>query len=158
MFLLYLPAMFCLEPLCWLRHGRSSKRMFYSSNRDQVNDVLPNKVRDCQEIARRSLALFGVVGIALGSPRNDIIDWLKDEALWDDLSPTELRYVVAQENTEQQTILLEERGPNRVHQQVATGAGNKIFSSEIYLVVAAERALAADAPIECFPTPPGGCK
>ena len=66
--------------------------------------MLPDRMRDCQEIARRSLALFGVVGIALGAPRNDIIAWLKDEALWNELSPTELAYVLAQENTEKDTI------------------------------------------------------
>lgn len=66
--------------------------------------LLQQKIRDCQEIARRSLALFGVVGIALGAPRNDIVDWLKDEALWDELSPAELSYVLAEEPTEKQTI------------------------------------------------------
>lgn len=68
-----------------------------------MEELLPDKVRDCQEIARRTLTLFGVVGIALGAPRNDIIDWLNDEALWDELSPTEMAYVL-QGDTEKETI------------------------------------------------------
>jgi hypothetical protein len=63
-----------------------------------VEELLEDKVRDSQEIARRSLALFGVVAIALGAPRNDIVGWLKDETLWEELSPTELSYVLAEEN------------------------------------------------------------
>lgn len=69
-----------------------------------MEELLQDKVRDCQEIARRSLALFGVVGIALGAPRNDIIDWLRDETLWDELSPAEMAYVLAQGDTEKETI------------------------------------------------------
>ena len=72
-------------------------------NEAQVEELLQDEVRDCHEIARRALALFGVVGIALGAPRNHIIDWLKEEALWDELSPTELAYVLAQEHTEKET-------------------------------------------------------
>jgi hypothetical protein len=69
-----------------------------------MTELQPDEVRDCQEIARRSRALFGVVGIALGAPRSDIIDWLEDEALWDDLSPEELTYAMAQEPTEKESI------------------------------------------------------
>jgi len=45
-----------------------------------------------------------VVGLALGAPRNDIINWLKDEGLWNELSPTELAYLLAQVHTEKQTV------------------------------------------------------
>lgn len=69
-----------------------------------MNELVQDEVRDCQEVAHRALALFGVVGIALGAPRDDIVGWLKDEALWDELSPTELAYVVTKENTEKDTI------------------------------------------------------
>ena len=69
-----------------------------------MEELVPNEVRDCQEIARRSLALFGVFGLALGAPRNDIINWLKDEGLWNELSPTELAYLLAQVHTEKQTV------------------------------------------------------
>ena len=69
-----------------------------------MDELVQDEVRDCQEVARRALALFGVVGIALGAPRNDIIDWLKEETLWAELSPTELAYVVTPENTAQDTI------------------------------------------------------
>ncbi|MEP6820133.1 MAG: DUF4272 domain-containing protein [bacterium] len=70
----------------------------------QKEDLLPDEVRDGQEIARRSLTLFGVVGLALGAPRNDIITWLKEDGLWNELSPTELAYILVEQPTEKQTI------------------------------------------------------
>jgi hypothetical protein len=68
--------------------------------REEVSDV----ARSCQEIARRTLALFGVIGIALRAPRTDIIDWLKEENLWDELSPCELAYATAEKPGEKETI------------------------------------------------------
>jgi hypothetical protein len=69
-----------------------------------VDDLAADQIRDCLEIARRSLALFGVVGLALGSPWQDITGWLRDEGLWDELTPIELGYVSAERPTEQQRI------------------------------------------------------
>jgi hypothetical protein len=62
------------------------------------------EMRDAPTIALRALALFGVVGLALGAPRNDILDWLKTEKLWDELSPKELAYVSAEKPTRKQKI------------------------------------------------------
>src|ERR1700752_2663194 len=70
----------------------------------QMEESIRDEVRDCRQVARRALALFGVIGIALGAPRNDIIDWLKEENLWTELSPTESGYVLNPETTEQDTI------------------------------------------------------
>jgi hypothetical protein len=64
----------------------------------------PDEVRDAAEIARRALALFGFVGLALGAPREDIVAWLQRERLWADLSPSELAYVSAAQPTKRQEI------------------------------------------------------
>ncbi len=64
----------------------------------------PNQARTAEEIARRALALFGVVGLALGAPKADTISWLKEEQLWDELTPREIAYVSARTHTKQQTI------------------------------------------------------
>jgi hypothetical protein len=63
-----------------------------------------DEVRDASEIARRALALFGVAGLGLGALHNDINSWLKEEDLWDELSPSELAYVSENEPTEKQSI------------------------------------------------------
>jgi hypothetical protein len=70
----------------------------------ELDESPPDRVRDAQEIARRSLALCAVVGIALGADREDLKNWITDEGLWNDLAPTELAYVSAETPTEKQTI------------------------------------------------------
>jgi hypothetical protein len=69
-----------------------------------LDGLPPDEVRSAQAIARRALALFGVVGHALGAPRDDITGWLKEEGLWEELSPTELAYLTAGEPTERQSM------------------------------------------------------
>jgi hypothetical protein len=73
-------------------------------NATETNDFPPDEVRSAPAIARRALALFGVVGLELGAPREDIVAWLKDEGLWDELSPIEVSYVSAHHPTEKQRI------------------------------------------------------
>lgn len=67
-------------------------------------DSPADEIRDAGAIARRALALFGVVGRALGAPPDDIRGWLKDERLWDDLTPEELAYISADDPPERQRI------------------------------------------------------
>jgi hypothetical protein len=73
-------------------------------NETKIEELPQQEVRDTQTIARRALALFGVVGFALGAPKNDILDWLKVEGLWDQLSQCELAYVLSEEPTRKQKI------------------------------------------------------
>ena len=61
-------------------------------------------VRGAAEIARRALTLFGAIGISFGPPRRDIVTWLKEEGLWDELSPSELAYVSTELPTKKQKI------------------------------------------------------
>ena len=68
------------------------------------DDFMPDEVRSPQEIARRALALFGVVGLALGSPRSEVIEWLKDNNLHEALSPDELNFIKNQRPSSKQKI------------------------------------------------------
>ena len=71
----------------------------------EENDLLPaDEVRDAAQIARRAMALFGSVGLALGAPREKIVKWLKDEDLWAELSPSELAYLATKRPTKKQQI------------------------------------------------------
>ena len=64
----------------------------------------PEQVRNPQEIARRALALFAVTGLAAGGPKNDIVGWLKDELLEDELTPSERVFVSSPNPTKQQEV------------------------------------------------------
>ena len=63
-----------------------------------------DKIREAHAIARRALALFSVIGFALGAPKEATVTWLQDEGLWDELSPEELMFVSAAEPTKRQSI------------------------------------------------------
>jgi hypothetical protein len=56
---------------------------------DTAEQIATAEIRSPAEVARRALALFGVVGIAFGSPRNDVVAWLLENDLWRDLTPRE---------------------------------------------------------------------
>lgn len=73
-------------------------------NDSDVSDLSPDKILDAKAIARRALGLFGAVGLALGAPRDDVISWLREENIWDELSPSELAYVTSSSPTEKQRI------------------------------------------------------
>lgn len=60
---------------------------------DDVDPEAPDEVRAAQDVARRGLALFAVVGRALGLPRDQAISWLRTEELWGALTPHEVAYL-----------------------------------------------------------------
>jgi hypothetical protein len=64
----------------------------------------PDEISSAQEIARRAVALFTVVAIALGTPRSELITWLEAEDLWSELSPIEMQFVLSDSPTEKQII------------------------------------------------------
>jgi hypothetical protein len=64
----------------------------------------PAHVRRASEIATRALALFGVVGVGLNAPRDDVAAWLKETGLWCDLSPQELTLFEASSLSRQMII------------------------------------------------------
>lgn len=60
---------------------------------DNADAQVADEIRPAQEVARRSLALFGVVGRALGLSRDQVISWLRTEELWGALTPHEVAYL-----------------------------------------------------------------
>jgi hypothetical protein len=58
-----------------------------------VEDSVDDETRPAPEVARRCLALFAVVGTALGAPRDQIFSWLRTEGLWGDLTAHEVAYL-----------------------------------------------------------------
>ena len=60
---------------------------------NDAEDGVEDEIRPAQEVARRSLALFAVVGTALGVPREEILSWLRSEGLWGALTAHEVAYL-----------------------------------------------------------------
>jgi hypothetical protein len=52
-----------------------------------------DEIRLADETAYRALALFSVIAVALGADRIEIIDWLKQNDLWDRLAASELEFL-----------------------------------------------------------------
>ncbi len=71
---------------------------------DDFGDVPEDEIRDAHAVARRALALFSVVSIALGADRERLLVWLKAEDLWAELSPAELEFVASASSSERQVI------------------------------------------------------
>jgi hypothetical protein len=72
---------------------------------DDGEEVLPeDDIREPAAIAKRALALFAVVGLSFGSPKEEVEAWLRDESLWNELSPEELEFASASPPTERQLI------------------------------------------------------
>ncbi|MDG2531627.1 DUF4272 domain-containing protein [Caulobacter endophyticus] len=69
-----------------------------------ADEFSPDVIRSPEEVARRALALFSVVGVALGAPRSDVLDWLKETGVSADLSPSEDRFLATSTPPRQQLI------------------------------------------------------
>jgi hypothetical protein len=56
-------------------------------------DQLADEIRAPAQVAYRALALFSVVGLALGADRSDIMEWLTEHDLWSELAPSEAGFI-----------------------------------------------------------------
>jgi len=61
-------------------------------------------LRTASEVARRSLALYAAVAAAHGVPRDDLVEWLKEEGLWAEITPRELRFLTQTQAPEKEQI------------------------------------------------------
>jgi hypothetical protein len=64
----------------------------------------PDVIRSPQDVARRALALYPVMSLALGAPRPDILEWLDESGLGAELTPRETLFIEASSPTERQII------------------------------------------------------
>lgn len=67
---------------------------------DEDLDDVEDEVRSAEQIAKRALALAAVVSCAYGDSKEDVSRWLKNEKLWDDLSPSEKTFLETETSTE----------------------------------------------------------
>lgn len=69
-----------------------------------MDDDPPDRIRSGEEIARRALALFGVVAVSFGADRQEVLDWLRDAGLVEELSPVEAKFINEPTPSRQQII------------------------------------------------------
>ena len=69
-----------------------------------ISEGSENEIRSAQAVAARALAVFGTVGVALGAPRGDVVEWLKAERLWEELTPREVNFLSVEEPPERDRI------------------------------------------------------
>jgi len=67
---------------------------------DDYKDI-EDEVRAPGEIAKRALSLAAVISCAYGDSRKDVIAWLKQEDLWDTVSPAEKEFLQNKSTREQ---------------------------------------------------------
>jgi hypothetical protein len=61
-------------------------------------------IRQPDEVARRALALFSIVGLALGAERQPVLHWLAKNELWNALTPSEIGFIDASPPSRKQII------------------------------------------------------
>lgn len=66
-----------------------------------VEYEVDDELRDAGEIARRALTLAAVISCAYGDSKKDVINWLKQEALWDSVSPEEKQFMESKTGSEE---------------------------------------------------------
>src|SRR5690349_5680171 len=73
---------------------------------DSVPPAVPDYVEPCprtaREIAARCLVLQGVIAVAAECNPEPISDWLREQGLWDAVTPAEKAYIHAEEWTEEE--------------------------------------------------------
>lgn len=67
-------------------------------------DDTPDQTRSPDEVARRCVVLMAVVAAGHGVDRSALVDWLKSESLWSQVSPQEREMLTASEVTQRQSI------------------------------------------------------
>jgi len=63
-----------------------------------------DEIRSANDVARRALVLFSVVGLALGAERSAILGWLAENDLWSDLAPSEADFIDTPDPSPKQII------------------------------------------------------
>jgi Domain of unknown function (DUF4272) len=62
------------------------------------------RIRSANEVASRCIILYAVIAAGHGESRDQLVDWLKRETLWDAVSPKEVDFLLADTPTKQQQI------------------------------------------------------
>ena len=67
-------------------------------------DALLDEIRTPAEVARRAMALLSGIAVAFGADRSEVVEWLQEQKLYNELSPIEARFIDDPAPSERQTI------------------------------------------------------
>jgi hypothetical protein len=68
---------------------------------NEPDDDCEDEVREANEIAKRALSLAAVISCAYGDSKDDVIEWLKKENLWNTVTPDEKEFLEKETTNEQ---------------------------------------------------------
>ncbi len=71
---------------------------------EEIQDEFVEKIRNTDEVARRCLVLYAVIALGHKGPRDELIDWLRREKLWDSVSPAEASFLESETPTQKQLV------------------------------------------------------
>jgi hypothetical protein len=71
---------------------------------EDSQDEGADQIRRADEVARRCIVLYAVLAAGHDEPRDQLVQWLRREGLWDAVSPKESEFLLSASPTKQQRI------------------------------------------------------
>jgi hypothetical protein len=67
-------------------------------------EEIEEKMRSADEVARRCVVLYAIIAAGHEEPREQLVEWLQREGLWDAVSPQEVEFLTSNSLTRQQYV------------------------------------------------------
>lgn len=71
---------------------------------EDSKDEFVDQIRTADEVARRCVILYAVLGAGHGEPQDESVAWLRREGVWDAVSPVESAFLLSESPTQQQCV------------------------------------------------------
>jgi hypothetical protein len=71
---------------------------------EDFQDEIADQIRSADEVARRCIVLYAVLAAGHNEPRDQLVQWLRREGLWDAVSPRESEFLLCESPTRQQCV------------------------------------------------------
>jgi len=71
---------------------------------EDSQDEYIDQIRSADEVARRCIVLYAVVAAGHGEPRDPLVQWLRREGLWEEVSPEESEFLLSTSPSQKQRI------------------------------------------------------
>jgi hypothetical protein len=71
---------------------------------EDSQDEYTDQIRSADEVARRCIVLYAVLGAGHEEPRDQLVEWLRRERLWEAVSPKEAEFLLCESPSEQDRI------------------------------------------------------
>src|SRR5262245_48423920 len=71
---------------------------------EEFQDEYVEQIRSANEVARRCIVLYAVLAAGHNEPRDQLVQWLRHEGLWDAVSPKESEFILSESPTQRQRV------------------------------------------------------